>query len=82
MDRPFEGPKGLFIAKIDRSGCENDPFGDPIGPPEEEIDPFRDTNDWLNGKKDFFRKERIISVNNRSFSKIIDHFSQRKTLRM
>ncbi len=58
LDRPFEGPKGLFIAKIDRSGCGNDPFGDPIGPPEEEIDPFGDTNDWLNEKKDFFQKKK------------------------
>ncbi len=67
LDRFSERPKGLFLGKIDRSGGGNDPFGDPIGPPKDKIDPFRDPRDRLNGKMDFFPKEKIISVNNKSF---------------
>ncbi len=52
-DRPFERPKGLFMGRIDRFGCGNDPFCDPIGPPEYKIDPFRDPRDGLNDRMDF-----------------------------
>ena len=76
-DRPFERPKGLFMRKIDRFGCGNDPFCDPIGPPDDKIPPFGDANDSLNGKKDFFRKEKIISVNNKFFLKGKNLFAYR-----
>ena len=82
MDRSFGRPEGLFMGRMDRFCYGNDPLGETIDPPDDKMDPFRHGNDPLNGKKDLFRKERIISVNNRSFSKRIDHFSQRKTLRM
>ncbi len=74
MDRPFERPKGLFMGRIDRFGGGNDPFGDPIGPPDDKIDPFRDSKDGLNGKMDFLRKEKINSVNNKFFLKEKNHF--------
>ncbi len=76
-DRPFERAKGLFMGRIDRFGCGNDPFCDPIGPPDDKIPPFGDANDSLNGKKDFFRKEKIISVNNKFFLKGKNLFAYR-----
>ncbi len=64
-DRPFERPKRLFMGRMDRFGYGNDPFGDPIGPPENKMDPFRDSRDRLGEKIDFFRKKKIISVKKR-----------------
>ncbi len=79
MDRFSERPKGLFLGKIDRSGGGNDPFCDPIGPPKDKIDPFCDPRDGLNGKMDFFPKEKIISGNNKFLLKEKNHFSKGKT---
>ncbi len=82
MDRPFEGLKGLFMGRMDRFGYGNDPLGDSLGPPKEKFDHFRHSNDFMNGKKGFFRKKRIISINNQSSLKRRNHFSKRNVLRI
>ncbi len=53
-DRSFGRPKGLFMGRKDRFRYGIDPFGDPIGPPDDKMDPFRDAKDRLGEKSDFF----------------------------
>ena len=45
LDRSFGRPKGLFMGRMDRFGYGNNPLGDPIGPPDDKMDPFRHSND-------------------------------------
>jgi hypothetical protein len=46
------------MGKIDQSGGGNDPFGDPIDPPDDKMDPFRDPRDGLNDRMRF-RQQRL-----------------------
>ena len=65
----FSTTKRTFYGKNGSIRYGNDPFGDPIGPPKDKIDPFRDPKDRLGEEIDFFRKERIISVKKGSIMK-------------